>query len=183
MVAAVLLAAGAGSRFEGPTPKLLAPLDGRPLLTHAIDAATASGLPVYVVTGALDVDHLVPPAATVVHNPHWSDGQAVSVRAGITVAEADGHNAVVVGLGDQPFVTADAWRAVAQADGEIVVATYDGRRGNPVKLAATVWDLLPPVGDEVGRALMRSRPSLVREIPCAGSAADIDTLEDLRRWT
>lgn len=183
MVAAVLLAAGAGSRFEGPTPKLLAPLDGRPLLAHSIDAVIASGLPVYIVTGAHDVDHLVPPEVTVVHNPHWADGQAVSVRAGLIVAGADGHDAVVVGLGDQPFVTAETWRAVAEADGEIVVATYEGRRGNPVKLAATVWDLLPPVGDEVGRALMRSRPSLVHEIPCAGSAADIDTLEDLRRWT
>ncbi len=183
MVAAVLLAAGAGSRFEGPTPKLLAELDGRPLLAHALDAVRASGLPVYVVTGAVDVDDLLPDDVTVVHNPHWAEGQAVSVRAGIAVADADGHDAVVVGLGDQPFVTADAWRAVAAAEGEIVVATYDGQRGNPVKLAASVWDLLPPVGDEVGRSLMRSRPALVQEIPCAGSGADIDTLEDLRRWT
>lgn len=181
--AAVLLAAGAGSRFDGDTPKLRAELRGRPVLSHALDAVMASGLPVYVITGAVDVADLLPPEVAVVHNPHWSDGQAVSVRAGLAIASADGHDSVVVGLGDQPFVTAEAWRSVAAADCEIAVATYDGVRGNPVKLADSVWAMLPPVGDEVGRAVMRSRPSLVCEIPCAGSGEDIDTLEDLRRWT
>lgn len=183
MVAAVLLAAGGGSRFTGPTHKLLADLRGRPVLAHAIDAVVASGLDVHVVTGAVDVDHLLPTGVTVVHNPHWADGQAVSVRAGITSAEAAGHDAVVVGLGDQPFVTPAAWTAVAAADAPIAVATYGGARGNPVRLHSQVWDLLPPFGDEVGRALMRSRPELVTEIRCDGEATDIDTMEDLQRWS
>lgn len=183
MTAAILLAAGRGSRFEGDTPKLLAPLRGRTVLEHALDAVRGSGLPVYVVIGAIDVDHILPDDVTVVHNEAWADGQAVSVRAGITAADADGHDAVVVGLGDQPFVTDEAWRAVASADAPIAVATYDGRRGNPVKLCRPTWDLLPPFGDEVGRAVMTDRPDLVRPVPCNGDASDIDTLEDLHRWT
>lgn len=183
MVAAVLLAAGAGTRFAGDTHKLRADLRGRPVLAHALDAVLASGLDVIIVTGATDIDDLLPDRVTVVHNPHWADGQAVSVRAGIEVAAAAGHDAVVVGLGDQPFVTAETWRALADAHGELVVATYDGRRGNPVKLSSGVWSMLPPVGDEVGRAVMAGRPELVRELACAGSAADIDSVEDLRRWT
>lgn len=183
VVAAVLLAAGAGSRFGGPDPKLRTTLRGRPLLSHAIDAVVESGLEVFVVTGAVDVDDLLPEAVTVVHNPHWAEGQAVSVRAGIAAAEAAGHDAVVVGLGDQPFVTADAWRSLAAERGDLVVATYDGRRGNPVRLGAAVWSLLPPAGDEVGRAVMAHFPNLVREIPCTGTSVDIDTLEDLRRWS
>ncbi len=183
MVAAVLLAAGGGTRFEGPEHKLTSDLRGRPLLSHALDAVLASGLEVYVVTGAVDVDELLPATVTVVHNPHWEDGQAVSVRAGIAAASADGHDAVVVGLGDQPFVTAAAWRTVADAASPIAVATYDGVRGNPVRLGAEVWSMLPPSGDEVGRALMRNRPDLVTEIRCDGDATDIDTLEDLHRWS
>ncbi|MDZ7675654.1 MAG: nucleotidyltransferase family protein [Acidimicrobiales bacterium] len=183
MTAAVLLAAGEGSRFDGDTPKLLAPLRGRTVLEHALDAVCGSGLDVYVVTGAADVDDVLPDGVTVVHNESWDDGQAVSVRAGITAASRDGHDAVVVGLGDQPFVTAAAWRAVADAAAPIAVATYEGERGNPVRLAAEVWDLLPAFGDEVGRAVIRSRPDLVRPVPCAGDATDIDTLEDLHRWS
>jgi molybdenum cofactor cytidylyltransferase len=183
VVAAVLLAAGGGSRFEGPTHKLLAPLRGRPVLVHAVDAVVASGLDVHVVTGAVELADLLPEEVTVVHNPHWSEGQAVSVRAGIASAESAGHDAVVVGLGDQPFVGPEAWRAVAASPSPIAVATYGGGRGNPVRLSSEVWRLLPPFGDEVGRALMRSRPELVTEIRCDGEATDIDTLEDLRRWS
>lgn len=186
MVLGVLLAAGAGSRFTGDGHKLRAPLRDRPVLAHALDALATSGLEGVVVTGAVEVDDLVPAGIDVLHNPRWADGQATSLQVALTEARRRGHDAVVVALGDQPFLTAEAWRAVAAASGAAVaVATYDGRRGHPVRLAVDVWPLLPTVGDEVGRVLMRSRPELVREIPCEGHApdADIDTLEDLRRWS
>lgn len=189
MVLAVLLAAGAGSRFAGDTHKLRAPLDGRPVLAHAISALVESGLEAVVVAGAADVADLVPASIDVLSNERWADGQATSVQVGITAARRRGHDAVVIGLGDQPFVTAAAWQAVAASDAGMAVATYDGRQGHPVRLADAVWDLLPADGDEVGRAVMRSRPELVVPIPCdAGHArvdrtADIDTLEDLRRWS
>ncbi len=189
MVLAVLLAAGAGSRFAGGTHKLRASLDGRPLLAHALAGLVESGLEAVVVTGAAEVDDLVPDGIDVLRNGAWALGQATSVQAGIEEARRRGHDAVVVGLGDQPFVTASAWRAVAASDAGMAVATYDGRRGHPVRLAEAVWDLLPAAGDEVGRAVMRSRPELVVEIPCdaghtsADRTADIDTLEDLRRWS
>lgn len=183
MVAAVVLAAGSGSRFDGDTHKLLAPLRGTTVLGHALAAVRSSGLDVFVVTGDLDLGDQLPDDVTAVQNPDWKAGQATSVHAGIDAARAAGHDAVVVGLGDQPFVTAEAWRAVAIADAPIAVATYDGRRGHPVRLGASVWDLLPTTGDEVGRALMEGRPDLVRPIPCAGDPTDIDTLEDLHRWT
>jgi CTP:molybdopterin cytidylyltransferase MocA len=181
-VAAVVLAAGGGTRFAGDTHKLLAPLGDRTVVEHAIAAALSAGLDeTYVVVGAVEVPAA---GATVVRNPHWADGQSTSLRAGIDAARADGHDAVVVGLGDQPFVPAEAWRAVADAAGTpIATATFDGARRPPVRLALEVWDLLPTAGDEGARSLLRDRPELVSEVPCPGTPADIDTLEDLNRWS
>jgi len=181
-IAGVLLAAGSGSRFQGPTHKLLAPLGERTVVDHALAAVLEAGLDeVVVVTGATPVP--TPPGVTVLHNPDWNDGQATSLQMAIRYASKRGHEAVVVGLGDQPGIPAEAWRRVAAADARIAVATYDGRRRNPVRLASDVWPALPVTGDEGARVLMRSHPELIREVACPGHPADIDTVEDLHRWS
>ena len=182
-VAAVVLAAGGGSRFTGATHKLLAPFRGSTVLGHAIDHAIGAGLDeTIVVLGSLDVE--LPRSVTRVWNHAWQQGLATSLWAALDHAAGAGHDAVVVGLGDQPLVAAEAWRAVAACDrSAICVATYDGRRANPVRVAAEAWPLLPTSGDVGGRALMARHPELVTEVPCAGTAGDIDTGGDLHRWS
>jgi CTP:molybdopterin cytidylyltransferase MocA len=185
-VVAVLLAAGGGSRFSATSHKLLAELDGTPVYRRALDAVVAADVgPVVVVTGAVALP--LPDGVLRVHNDEWAHGQAGSLAAGIAAANAEGDvDAVIVGLADQPFVTADAWRRVGSAatSQPIVIATYDGVRGpNPVRLHRSVWPMLPTSGDEGARRLIGRNPQLVCEVPCSGSAADIDTLEDLKRWT
>lgn len=181
---AVVLAAGTGSRFSGGTHKLRAVFRGRPVLTWAIEGALGAALDgVIVVTGAADVADLVPPTATVVTNPAFTAGQATSLQAARRYAEAHGYDAMVVGLGDQPLVPVEAWRAVAGADGELCTAVMHGQRTPPVKIARSLWPLLPEAGDEGARVLMRGRPELVREVACMGRAVDIDTVEDLQQWS
>lgn len=181
--AAILLAAGSGSRFEGAGHKLLADLRGRPVVAWSLEAVITAGFnEVFVVTGAVDLGSLLPAGVTVVHAERWADGQALTLRAGVDAADRAGHAAVVVGLGDQPFVPASAWRTVGAARGAIVTATFDGERRPPVKLERSVWHLLPTEGDAGARDVIRSRPDLVSEVPCSGTAADIDTTEDLARW-
>jgi molybdenum cofactor cytidylyltransferase len=183
---AAVLAAGSSTRF-GAGPKQLAPFRGRPLVAWAVEAALEAGCfdVVVVVEGATDLAGAVPPGALLVANPDWEQGQATSLAAAVGTARVGGFDAVVVGLADQPFVGPEAWRAVGTAttDRPIVVASYQGQRGNPVRLARQVWDELPTSGDEGARTLMARRPELVGEVACPGSAADIDTQEELDRWS
>jgi CTP:molybdopterin cytidylyltransferase MocA len=181
-IGSALLAAGGGARFAAPS-KLAADLRGRPVLSWAVDAMLAADVgPALVVTGGSTVPAL-PQGITVVENPRWAEGIATSLAVAVGWAAGRGLEAIVVGLGDQPLVTTNAWRDVATTDAPIAVATYDGRRGNPVRLAAEVWPLLPTTGDVGARAVMRLHPDLVTEVPCDGSPADIDTVEDLQRWS
>lgn len=186
-VAGVVLAAGGGTRFEGRSHKLLSSFRGRPLVCWAVDAALEAGLEaVVVVAGAIDLASALPSEAAVevVQNERWAQGQAGSLRAGIEWCRRHGLGAAVVGLGDQPLVPASAWRAVGCSGlAPIVAASYGGRRRNPVRLDHSVWDLLPTSGDEGARTLMRRRPDLVAEVACDGDPADVDTLEDLHRWS
>jgi molybdenum cofactor cytidylyltransferase len=185
-IAAALLCAGAGSRYdpERPGGKLLTPFRGRPLVVWALEHVLAAGLgTTFVVTGAADLSGLLPGPVTLVPNPNWRDGQATSLQSAVAAARTAGFEALVVGLGDQPLIDPGAWRAVAGVDALIAVASYNGRRRNPVKLARGVWDALPVTGDEGARALMRAHPELVVEVPCAGDPLDIDTKDDLTRAT
>lgn len=182
---AVVLAAGGSTRFEGGA-KQLAQVDGRSLVSMAIEAASDSGAfdAVVVVEGAVSVVDHVPESVVVLHNPRWADGQATSLTLAVEHARAHDANAIVVGLADQPGIGASDWRIVAEADDPkpIVIATFDGVRGNPVRLAKEVWDLLPTEGDEGARVVARLRPELVGEVACPGDPRDVDTREDLDRW-
>ena len=181
--AAVVLAAGAGSRFAGNRHKLLAPFRDTTVAAAAIGAAIDAGLDaVFVVIGAVPLP--VPDVVVVVPNPDWVNGQATSLAAGIAAAQAAGHDTVVIGLGDQPLVSAQAWRDVAaETTTPIAVASFGGKRRPPVRLASEMWELLPAAGDVGARDLLRRRPELVTEVPCTGDPADIDTVEDLARWS
>ena len=185
----VLLAAGAGERFSGPTHKLLADINGSAVIALSLAAMVeAGGSNCVVVTGAEQSDELLAVIGNVdnVVNNNWRTGQRSSVLVAIAEARRRGSNQVVIGLADQPFVGAGSWRAVAGADSPIAVATFEGRRGNPVKLRAEVWDVFentPGDPDAGARTLMGMRPELVREVSCQGSSDDIDTREDLTKWT
>jgi len=186
LLAAVVLAAGGSSRFSAG-PKQFAELRGRPLVFQAVEAALGveEFVAVFVVSGAVDLHGVLPDGAMVLDNPQWAQGQATSLAVAVHAAHVGGFDALVVGLADQPFVGADAWQLIATADADrpITVATYAGQRGNPVRLAREVWPLLPTDGDEGARALMRERPELVGEVACPGDPLDIDTVEDLERWS
>lgn len=188
-VSAVLLAAGAGSRFGGG--KLLAPYGDRTLVETVLENLREAPVDETVVVlgaGAAGLRAVCEPyGVRLAENPAWSEGQATSVRTGVR-ALGPGVRAAVVLLADQPLVGAAAVaRLVAAFEGgaRVAVATYGGRRRNPVLFAREVWPTLLDElsGDEGARPFLRQNPELVTEVPCdgAGDPADVDTPEDLRR--
>ncbi|MFY8238440.1 MAG: NTP transferase domain-containing protein, partial [Ilumatobacteraceae bacterium] len=67
----VLLAAGAGSRFQGPEHKLLAKVHGEPVIALSVRSMTSSGLSAYgIVTGAADLSDFAPQLAHI-NNSDW----------------------------------------------------------------------------------------------------------------
>jgi molybdenum cofactor cytidylyltransferase len=186
-VSAIVLAAGGGSRFGGG--KLLARLGGRPLIEAVLDNLRAAPIDeVIVVVGAgaerlREVCELY--GVRTVDNQEWERGQSTSVLAGLRACTGD---AAVVLLGDQPLIGAGAVGRLVAAFAEgarVAVATYGGKRRNPVLFSREVWPLLEAelAGDEGARPVLRRYPELVVEVPCegVGDPADVDTREDLRR--
>ncbi len=164
MVAAVVLAAGASTRFGSPKQ--------RRLLEPVLERVSASSLDdVIVVLGA----HEVETDARTVRCPDWERGLGSSLRCGLGALPEDAEAAVVI-LADGPDLAPAAidrvlevWR---ESRAEVVAATYGGERLHPVLLARSVWDRIPDAG-------ARSIPALL--VPCddLDPPGDVDFADDL----
>ena len=195
-VAALILAAGEASRFRaaagegGPASKLVASLEGKPLVRHVADAALASrARPVVVVTGHArnEVEEaLAGTEVTFVHNADYAKGMSTSLKAGIAALPGD-CECVLVLLADMPRVAsalldAMAERFAAESDLDALVPVYRGLRGNPVLLARSLFeDVATLTGDKGARGLIE-RPgvrSIDFEVADEAVAADVDTPEAL----
>jgi nicotine blue oxidoreductase len=164
-VGAVVLAAGAATRFGGPKQRIL--LDD--VLDRLRQASTVGE--VVVVVGAYPIET----DARVVECPEWERGAGASLRCGLRALSADAEAAVVV-LADGPDLSPAAVdRVVASwrdGGGDVLAATYSGTRSHPVLLARAVWESVP---DEGARAL---DPVLVACDDLA-EPGDVDRPEDL----
>ncbi len=191
-VVGVLLAAGAGRRFGAP--KQLAVLDGRPLVTHALEhlLAVESLAGVLVVVGAEGeaVGGAVAsyPAVRVVDCRDWEEGLAASLRAGVLAADAQGADAVLIHLADLPRVTPQVMRLVADsalgADGRLsdvpVRATFDGAPGHPVVLPRSRFGLVTHLrGDEGLRSILGGHAATRVEVGHLADPVDVDIPEHL----
>ncbi|HVI31207.1 nucleotidyltransferase family protein [Phenylobacterium sp.] len=191
---AVVLAAGVGSRFGGG--KLLAPYMAGVLLDGALAAAFAApARSVTVVTGA--EEEAVARAAIrladrfgqhdrlrMVHAADYALGMAHSLRMGIAGLPGETLGAFVF-LGDMPRVPRDILQPMAEAvqAGALAAApVFQGRRGNPVLLAAELFpQVLALTGDAGARQVLADlgdRLALV-EAPDDGVLFDVDRAEDL----
>ncbi len=181
MIAGCVLAAGRASRFG--SVKQLAELDGRPLLEHVLETVSSAGLDrVVVVLGAeadLILERVDMHGAEPVLCERWSEGQSASLACGL--AELEDADAVVIVLGDQPGVSAEAVRRYVAARGHdgAVRATYGGRPGHPVVVERSQVPALRDVTGDVGARNVILRG--LREVACddLGGGEDVDTPDEL----
>ena len=188
-IAAIILAAGRSARM-GAVNKLLADLDGAPMIVRVAEAVEGSRTePGVVVTGhererveaALAGRNL-----TFAHNPDYATGLSSSLRRGVA-ALPDSLDGVVVVLGDMPRVSSAAINrliaAFAPPEGSaICVPTWRGKRGNPVLFARRFFtEMQAIVGDVGARSLIGRYPQMVCEVAMAddGVLGDVDTPEAL----
>ena len=182
-ISAVILAAGAGSRWKGPEHKLIHPFKGKPLISWSLEAPLQEDFDeLVVVTGAVDLSSLIPNNYTVLHNQNWEDGQASSLQLAINYAKSVDHEAVVVGLADTPMVSSESWNLVSKHPGKLVCGSYGGKRRPPFKIHKDFWKELPTSGDHGARNVLKSATLPIVEVSCEGWPDDIDTIEDLDKW-
>lgn len=187
-VAAIVLAAGAASRFG--SPKALALLDGRPILEHVLDAIRSAGIEQIVVV----LGHA---AEEVEDGIDWLDERRVrnpdprllssSLQVGVAaVSEIEPPvRGVVIALGDQPRTRPEVIRSLIAASREsdrpVVVPRYAAGGGaNPVLLRREGFELVDEAtGDRGLGPLLAGDPDLVLEVPVPGANPDIDRPADL----
>ena len=190
-IAALVLAAGR-SRRMGAVNKLLAEIDGMPMVARVVTAATTSkAATVVVVTGhqaAKVRAALANTGAEFVDNPDYAAGLSASLRAGLAALSDDIDGAVVC-LGDMPRVTAALIDALIDAfepakGAAICLPTHRGKRGNPVLWARRFFaEMAAVTGDTGARHLIGEHADVVCEVPRDDDAVliDIDTPEGLEK--
>jgi CTP:molybdopterin cytidylyltransferase MocA len=168
MITALVLAAGAATRFGSPKQAvLLEPVLERVRASSSIDD-------VVVVLGAHEVDT----DATTVHCPEWERGAGASLRCGLATLDENVEAAVVV-LGDGPDLdpraidrVVDAWR---RGGDDRVAATYGGVRLHPVLLSRAAWENVPDEG-------LRGLPAGLVSCDDLKSPGDVDFADELEGW-
>lgn len=184
----VVLAAGESRRYGAP--KLLASVDGVPMIRVVAANAIAAGAKVIVVTGAHRealLPHIADLAVERAFNAGWADGMGGSIACGIRKFAAT-IDAAIIMLADQPLVGCaqlmQLIRAHAQAPRRIIAAQFSGVLGPPCLFPRQYFAELAALrGDHGARDVLQRHIGEVNTVPMARAAIDIDTPRDLLRFT
>ncbi len=186
--AAVIQAAGKGSRFQGSTYKLLTPVDGKPMILKTLEPILQTGFDEVVVVIGAHADEmrrtLINYPVKIVENKDWECGQSTSLSAGLRAVEMTSARACLM-LGDQPFLKASTLTALLNESVEhpedVIVPIYGNRRGNPIIVPAYRYGLLLELtrGDTGGRKLLETVGYRGLPVDDAGVLRDVDTTEDI----
>lgn len=182
----MILAAGESKRMK--VQKLLLPFEGKTMIEKVLENVTHSGVDnTLVVVGShsneiLDIiDHL---PVSHCYNDNYTQGMLSSVKCGIR-ALPEKFEAVLVFLGDQPMIPAEAVKMVIQAYRSshkgIVVPTFEKRRGHPLLISSKYREEIEKLEEQEGLrslAIKFAYDVLEVETNLPGILRDIDTKEE-----
>jgi molybdenum cofactor cytidylyltransferase len=191
-VSAVILAAGASTRM-GQAKQLL-PLGGTTVLSQTIDNVRSAGLVeiVLVLGASAEVIRRQLPQSLleglkVVVNQAYRQGMASSLREGLSALDPQTGGALII-LGDQPFVRPQTLHQIMagyhRSGAQIVIPSYQGKRGNPVLLSRSVFpEVMALEGDTGCRAIFSNHLNAILkvEVEDPGILLDIDNQHDYDR--
>jgi CTP:molybdopterin cytidylyltransferase MocA len=174
VIAGLILAAGAGTRYG--QPKAPVEIDGERLIDRSV--RLLRGVPCDPIVAVLGAWRGTVPGAITVMNDDWPSGMGSSLRVGLTyLQEETDATDVLITLVDLPGLTTTAMQRIAATNADIVQATFDGAPSHPVRFARTHWPELRAqvTGDAGARAFLRERSDVVRiEIGDVADGSDMD---------
>jgi bifunctional UDP-N-acetylglucosamine pyrophosphorylase/glucosamine-1-phosphate N-acetyltransferase len=163
--AAIILAAGEGTRFNSARPKVLHEIAGTPMIRHVIEAlAPLDPVETIVVIGPnLDsVDRVVWPAASVIQSPPRGTGDAVRTARPILAERlaAGDIDDIVVLYGDAPLLRP-----------QTIADLLDARRRKP-EAAVAVAGFRPADPGPYGRLVLDRSGALTRIVEARDASAE-----------
>lgn len=184
--AAILLAAGASTRFGGD--KLAASVGGETVLALSARALAASGCALRAAVLSPVTKPHAPLLQTlgfaVVLNERADDGLSASIRAGVDWADKQGAQSVLIALGDMPFIDPEHYlrllRKFQESDDQLTFTVCGDRRAPPAIFGSLWFSPLRNLhGDAGARDLLRCADKRVGVQAPASALRDIDTPGDL----
>ncbi|AAK42575.1 4-diphosphocytidyl-2C-methyl-D-erythritol kinase [Saccharolobus solfataricus] len=181
-IGVIILAAGEGKRFGGD--KLLAKIDNTPIIMRTI--RIYGDLEKIIIVGKY-VNEMLPLLMDqiVIYNPFWNEGISTSLKLGLRFFKD--YDAVLVALGDMPFVTKEDVNKIINTfkpNCKAVIPTHKGERGNPVLISKSLFNEIEKLRGDVGARVILNKIKIEELcfIECSeGVLIDIDKKEDLMR--
>src|SRR6202795_2409827 len=161
--AAIILAAGEGTRLKSARPKVLHEIAGQPMIRHVIDALRPLAPAETVIVRGRDGDSVaraVSPVPSVIQSPPRGTGDAVRAARSALRAPLGDIADIVVLFGDTPLLRA-----------ETIAALIDARRRAP-EVAVAVAGMRPADPGPYGRLVLGSDGALLRIVEAAEASEE-----------
>jgi len=187
--AAIILAAGQ-SRRMGAINKMTVEVNGKPMVRHVAESAIGSKSDTVLLVTGHQADHVLQAVHKIevlpVHNPDYERGLSASLATGINALPPHVTHAIIL-LGDMPFISSGMIDVLINTSNKspdhIIVATHEGKRGNPVLWPRVFFEELKSIrGDTGARHIMSANLDRVLEVELGeASSLDLDTPDALNR--